>query len=102
MDEGYHRYFASALEALSASAPARLEHSWDVDRGSAEWAVRTIHEAIDAADGSIEDDTGHVLRADAKFFLLLVFSQLMVQPVLAVRREDPELLLEQATADITR
>jgi hypothetical protein len=103
MDDAYHEYFAGAFEAL----PERVDHSigwlessWGVDRYVAESAIAALRDSVEAAAASVEAETGHVLRSDAKWFLLLVFSQLMLQPVLAVRREPPDALLSQAAADI--
>jgi hypothetical protein len=105
MDDAYHRYFAGAFEVLPERVDdpfGWLESSWDLDRATSAEAIGTIRDTIDAADRSLEVETGHVLRSDAKWFLLLVFSQLMVQPVLAVRGEQPEPLLEQAATDVMR
>jgi hypothetical protein len=103
MEEAYHRYFAEAFDTLPRQLDSPLdwlEDRWGLEREQAENAVSRISDAVEAADLSLRETSSHVLRADAKWLLLLAFSQLMVQAVVAVRQESPEELFVQAEHDV--
>jgi hypothetical protein len=103
LEEAYHQYFAEAFNTFPDRLDSPLdwlEARWGVSRDQAHTAIARVSDAVAAADTEIQDRSKNVLRADAKWLLVLVFSQLMVQAVLAVRGDSPEELLIQAEHDV--
>lgn len=101
MDESYYRYFESAFETASEDAePPHAGREWLPMRRNARRVVTAqVQQAIRGADAALEEN-GRRLRPDARWFLLLVFSELMAQPVIAVRPDVPEEVLAQLAADV--